>query len=68
MAELSDTLSNRVEEVIRPRRRTERILSTTGTRAALESLVVRTEALEEAVRELTEVVRGIAESQRHSNR
>ena len=68
MAELSDTLSNRVEELIRPHRRTERILSTTGTRAALESLVVRTEALEEAVRELTEAVRGIAESQRHSNR
>jgi hypothetical protein len=68
MAELSGTLSNRVEELIRPRRRTERILSTTGTRAALESLVVRTEALEEAVRELTEAVRRIADAQRHSNR
>jgi hypothetical protein len=66
MAELSDTLSNRVEALTRPRRHPEEILSTTGTRAALQSLVARTEALEEAVSELTEAVRVIAESQHHS--
>ena len=66
VTDLSDTLSNRVEALIRPRRRPEEILSTTGTRAALQSLIARTEALEEAVRELTEAVRVIADSQRHS--
>jgi hypothetical protein len=67
VAELSDALAHRVEELVRPSRRTERVLSTTGTRAALEALAARTEALEEAVRELAEAVRLIADSQRHSD-
>jgi len=64
MSELAETLSNRVRALIRPPEHTERVLSTTGTRAAIESLARRTEALEEAVRELTEAVRVIADPQR----
>jgi hypothetical protein len=51
---LSVTLSERVDELLSAHR--EPILSTTGTRAAIESLAARTESLETAVRELTEAV------------
>ena len=67
MTDLSETLSNRVAALIRPPEQTERVLSTTGTRAAIESLARRTDKLEEAVRELTEAMRVIADSQHHSN-
>jgi hypothetical protein len=61
MADLSETLMSRLEEV-RLVEREEPILSTTGTRAALASLAVRTQALEEAVRELAAAVQAIAET------
>ena len=67
MADLSDTLSGRVEEVVRPPQGMEPILFTSGTRAALASLVKRTEALEEAVRQLQETVRAIAEVDRRGS-
>jgi hypothetical protein len=51
---LSGTLSQRVNELLSAER--EPILSTTGTRAAIESLAARTHSLETAVRELTEAV------------
>ena len=67
MADLSDTLSSRVEELVRPSQHMEPILVTTGTRAAVASLVARTEALEEAVRELQETVRAITEAHRQDS-
>ncbi len=54
METLSDTLSERVNELLSAER--EPILSTTGTRAAIELLAARTQSLETAVRELTEAV------------
>jgi hypothetical protein len=51
---MSETLSERVHELLAQGR--EPILSTTGTRAALDSLVARTEALEVAVAELAEAL------------
>ena len=39
----------------------ETILSTTGTRAAIESLSERTQALEDAVLELTKAVQGLVQ-------
>jgi len=62
---LSEDLVRRIEEVVRPVGQAEPILSTTGTRAAVESLGVRTQVLEEAVRELAGLMQQIAESQRH---
>jgi hypothetical protein len=59
----SETLTGRVYELMESRRR-EPILSTTGTRAAIDSLAARMAGLEEAVRELSEVVQEVAESQR----
>jgi hypothetical protein len=64
MADLSETLMSRLEEAVGPIERAEPILSTTGTRAALASLEMRTQALEEAVRELAAAVQAIAESDR----
>lgn len=61
MGTLSDTLSERVNELLSAAR--EPILSTTGTRAAIESLAARTESLETAVRELTEAVSRLTASQ-----
>ena len=67
MADLSDTLSGRVEELVWRPQRVDPILFTTGTRAAVASLVARTEALEEAVRELEETVRAITEAHRQES-
>jgi hypothetical protein len=64
VADPSDTLSGRVEELVRPPQRLDPIQSTTGTRAAVASLLARTQALEEAVRELEETVRAITEAHR----
>jgi len=61
MTDLSETLSRRLEEAIRPARRAEPILTTTGTRVAIESLAARTQALEQAVRELAAAVQSIME-------
>jgi hypothetical protein len=57
---ISETLSERVHELLARRR--EPILSTTGTRAALDSLVARTEALEVAVAELAEALQELTPS------
>jgi hypothetical protein len=54
MEALSGTPSDRVHELLSAEH--EPILSTTGTRAAVDSLAARTRSLETAVRELTEVV------------
>jgi hypothetical protein len=67
VSDLSKALSNRLEALVRPPQRGERILSTTGTRAAIAALDARTEALEEAVRRLTETVQAIADAQDQSN-
>jgi hypothetical protein len=58
---ISETLSERVHERLGRDRGT--ILSTTGTRAAIESLSARTQALEDAVLELTEAVQRLVQSQ-----
>jgi hypothetical protein len=58
---VSESLSERVHELIDAGKR-EPILSTTGTRAAVDSLAARVEVLEEAVRELTAVVQELAHS------
>jgi hypothetical protein len=58
---VSESLSERVHELIDVGKR-EPILSTTGTRAAVDSLAARVEVLEEAVRELTAVVQELAHS------
>ena len=60
-----ETLSevHSVFELVLPDDR-EPILSTTGTRAALELLAARVVALEDAVRELTLVVQGLTRPQR----
>jgi hypothetical protein len=67
MADLSETLMSRLEEAVRPIERTEPILTTTGTRAAVASLAMRTQALEEAVRELAAALQAIAESDRQES-
>ena len=46
------TLYNRVDELIRSRKDQEPILSTVGTQASIDILIARTEALEQAVRDL----------------
>ena len=63
----SDTLAERVHQLVqsggqRP------ILSTTGTRAAIESLAARVEILEEALSEVAVIVQELAESQGSSAR
>jgi hypothetical protein len=58
---VSESLSERVHELIDSGKR-EPILSTTGTRAAVDSLAARVEILEEAVRELTFAVQELAQS------
>ena len=67
MADLSETLISRLEEAVQPIERPEPILSTTGTRAAVASLEVRTQALEEAVRELAAAVKELAEPDRRES-
>lgn len=59
----SETLSQRVHELVQSRER-KPILSTTGTRAAIDSLAARMEVVEEAVEELMAAVRELAQSQR----
>lgn len=61
MGSLSESLSERVHELIDSGKR-EPILSTTGTRAAVDSLAARVEILEEAVLELTVAVQKLVES------
>lgn len=63
----SETLSERVHELVQSRERRP-ILSTTGTRAAIESLAARLDVLEEAVGEVAAVVQELAQSQRSSGR
>lgn len=67
MADLSETLSNRVGGPVESAQRPEPVLSTTGTRAAVFALLARTEALEEAMRELKETVQAIADAQHQSS-
>jgi hypothetical protein len=62
---ISETLSERVHELLGRDRET--ILSTTGTRAAIESLSARTQALEDAVLELTEAIEGLVQSQHRAD-
>ncbi|HWL32680.1 MAG TPA: hypothetical protein VNP89_03665 [Gaiellaceae bacterium] len=64
----SDALSERVHELVHPREVARPILSTTGTRAAIESLAARLETLEEAVREVAAVLEELAQSQGSSVR
>ena len=64
MGSISETLSDRVHELLAQGR--EPILSTTGTRAALDSLLARTEALEAAVTELAEALQDLAPSKPHA--
>ena len=61
MQTLSDTLTQRVDDLIESHRNT-KLLSTTGTRAALEELVERSEGLEQAVRELALEVQRLSAS------
>ena len=63
MSNLSESLVERVHALVEPGQ-WEPILSTTGTRAAVDSLAARVEILEEAVRELTVAVQELARSQR----
>ena len=63
MGGLSEAPSTRTTEKVRSQER-ERILFTTGTRAALELLIERMQALEEAVDELSAE---IAEGHREEN-
>lgn len=66
MSDLNETLSSRLEATTPPAQPRNRILSTTGTRAAVEALAARTEALEEAVRELSEIVQAMVDTERQS--
>jgi len=52
----SDTLSARVHELVQSPDQHSPILTTTGTRAAIDSLAARVENLEEALREVAAVV------------
>ena len=60
----SDALSDRVHELVQLREQHGPILSTTGTRAAIESLAARVENLEAALGEIASVVEELAASQR----
>jgi predicted sugar kinase len=51
MKALDETLSDRVDDLIRTHRR-QRLLSTTGSQTALAELAARMEGLEKAVREI----------------
>jgi anti-sigma factor RsiW len=51
MKALDETLSDRVDDLIRAHRR-QRLLSTTGSQTALAELAARMEGLEKAVREI----------------
>jgi hypothetical protein len=51
METLAETLSQRVDELIRTHK-SEKLLSTTGSQAALAELAARTEGLEQAIREI----------------
>jgi len=63
MENLSDAVLERVHVLMHSEDR-EPILSTTGTRAAIESLAARTEALEEVVRELVGLVQEVVQAGR----
>ena len=64
----SETLSERVHELVQSQEQHRPILSTTGTRAAIESLAARVESLEAALSEVASVVQELAESQRSAVR
>lgn len=55
------TLSERVDELIRPCEG--RLLSTTGSQAAISQLGARTEALERAIREIAREVQNVTAPQ-----
>ncbi len=61
METLSETLTQRVDELIESHHRMG-FLSTTGTRAAVEELIERNEGLEQAVRELAVEVQRLSVS------
>ena len=60
----NDTLSDRVRELVRSTEKHSPILSTTGTRAAIESLAGRVETLEQAVREIAAAVEELTHAPR----
>lgn len=60
----NDTLSDRVRELVRSTEEHSPILSTTGTRAAIESLAGRVETLEQALRELAAAVEELTQAPR----
>ncbi len=66
MGSISETLSERVHELLTQAR--EPILSTTGTRAALEALEARTQALERAVAELAEALQELEQTKARAGR
>ncbi len=61
METLADTLVERVDKLIQARK--EPLLSTTSTSIAIQELVARTEALENAVREIALDVQKLAARQ-----
>lgn len=63
----SETLAERVHQLVQSGGQMP-ILSTTGTRAAVESLASRVEILEEALNEVAAIVQELAESQVSSAR
>jgi hypothetical protein len=60
---LEDTLSARVDELIRSHKG-RRLLSTTGSRGSIEELAARIEGLEQAIREIARDVQEVAAVQR----
>jgi BMFP domain-containing protein YqiC len=64
----SETLSERGHELVHTQEQHRPILSTTGTRAAIESLTARVESLEAALSEVASVVQELAQSQRSTVR
>ena len=52
MESLEGTLYDRVDELIRSHKDQEPVLSTVGPQALIDILIARTEALEQAVREI----------------
>jgi hypothetical protein len=60
---LEDTLSARVDELIRSHKR-QQLLSTTGSRGSIEELAARIEGLEQAIREIARDVQNVATDQR----
>ncbi len=59
METMSEILSERMHEQTMQTLGREPLLSTTGTRAAIGLLAARVNALEETVKELTSVIRGL---------